>query len=175
METLSPYARQFLPQLPRPDVDHVSGVPPAIALSQRISRAGANSTVATVTEVAHYLRLLYAKVGLPYCPTCDEPAHATSTEALTGLLQKLGSEPYTLYSPTVRGRKGTYLEVFQLASRAGIAKARVDGKLVATEPPPRLVKTAEHHIDLIVAHGSPAQFSRAQIDLAIQLLSLIHI
>ncbi len=169
METLSPYARQFLPQLPRPDVDHVSGVPPAIALSQRISRAGANSTVATVTEVAHYLRLLYAKVGLPYCPTCDEPAHATSTEALTGLLQKLGSEPYTLYSPTVRGRKGTYLEVFQLASRAGIAKARVDGKLVATEPPPRLVKTAEHHIDLIVAHGSPAQFSRAQIDLAIQL------
>ncbi len=169
METLSPYARQFLPQLPRPDVDHVSGVPPAIALSQRISRAGANSTVATVTEVAHYLRLLYAKVGVPYCPTCDEPAHATSIDALMGLLQKLGSEPHTLYSPAVRGRKGTYLEVFQLASRSGITKARVDGKLVATEPPPRLVKTAEHHIDLIVAHGSPAQFGRAQLDLAIQL------
>lgn len=169
METLSPYARQFLPQLPRPDVDHVGGVPPAIALSQRISRAGANSTVATVTEVAHYLRLLYAKVGLPHCPTCDEPAHATSTESILELLAKLGSEPYTLYSPTVRARKGTYLEIFQLASRSGISEARVDGKLVQTEPPPRLVKSAEHTIDLVVATGSPSQFSRAQIDLAIQL------
>jgi excinuclease ABC subunit A len=169
METLSPYARQFLPQLPRPDVDHVSGVPPAIALSQRISRAGANSTVATVTEVAHYLRLLYAKVGIPYCPTCDEPAQATSTDALTVLFQQLGDAPHTLYAPAVRGRKGTYLEVFQAASRAGIAEARVDGKLVPTEPPPRLLKSAEHQIDLVVAHGRPAQFSRAQIDLAIQL------
>ncbi len=71
METLTPYARQFLPTLPRPDVDAVTGVPPAIALEQRTSRGGANSTVATVTEVAHYLRLLYAKVGELHCPKCD--------------------------------------------------------------------------------------------------------
>ncbi|MFO0657076.1 MAG: excinuclease ABC subunit UvrA [Polyangia bacterium] len=169
METLSPYARQFLPQLPRPDVDSVAGVPPAIALSQRVSRAGANSTVATVTEVAHYLRLLYAKVGVPYCPNCDEPAQATSTEALMTLFAHLGEAPHTLYAAAVRGRKGTYLEVFQAASKAGLKTARVDGKLVAIDPPPRLLKTAEHHIDLIVAQGRPSLFTRAEIDLAIQL------
>ncbi len=169
METLSPYARQFLPQLPRPDVDYVGGVPPAIALSQRISRAGANSTVATVTEVAHYLRLLYAKVGVPYCPTCDEPAQATSVEALTSLFAQLGTAPHTLYAAAVRGRKGTYLEVFQAASKAGLVEARVDGKLVSVDPPPRLLKTAEHHIDLVVAQGQPKGFARAQIELAIQL------
>ena len=81
METLSPYARHFLPTLPRPDVDAVVGVPPSIALEQRTTRGGANSTVATVTEIAHYLRLLYAKLGDVHCPTCDTLVVAPSSPA----------------------------------------------------------------------------------------------
>ena len=82
METLTPYARQFLPTLPRPDVDRVTGVPPSIALEQRTTRGGSTSTVATVTEVAHYLRLLYAKVGELHCPKCDATVMPSSPDAL---------------------------------------------------------------------------------------------
>src|SRR5207247_11265712 len=91
LETLSAYARQFLPTLPRPDVDGVTGVPPSIALEQRTARGGANSTVATVTEVAHYLRLLYAKVGTPHCPRCDAPVVAvTPGELFAQLVARAG-------------------------------------------------------------------------------------
>ncbi|HEY5957155.1 MAG TPA: excinuclease ABC subunit UvrA, partial [Polyangiaceae bacterium] len=110
-ETLTPYARQFLPTLPRPNVDAVRGVPPTIALEQRTARAGGSSTVATVTEVAQYLRLLFARVGVPHCPTHGIAIQALSTEAL---LQALASQTrrYDLLSPAVRGRKGTHLDIF---------------------------------------------------------------
>lgn len=177
METLSPYARQFLPEMPRPDVDAVGGVPPAIALSQRVNRAGATSTVATVTEVAHYLRLLYAKVSVPFCPDCDEPVQSTDVEALCELFATLTGAA-TLYAPVVRGRKGTYLEVFSAASQAGLKFARVNGKLVPVEPPPRLAKTQEHQIDLVIARGRPCDFSRESLEQAIALadgnLTLAH-
>ncbi|MEO8874483.1 MAG: excinuclease ABC subunit A, partial [Polyangiaceae bacterium] len=107
METLTPYARQFLPTLPRPDVDKVTGVPPSIALEQRISRAGANSTVATVTEVAHYLRLLYAKAGELHCPKCDAIVAPLSGDDLYERLQNQRGKK-TIYAPAVRARKGTY-------------------------------------------------------------------
>jgi len=168
METLSPYARQFLPTLPRPDVDAVWGVPPAIALEQRTARGGANSTVATVTEVAHYLRLLYAKVGELHCPECD-----TLVVPMNGgaLYERLVGPPdggnKTVYAPAVRARKGTYLDLFTSASRAGIAAARVDGAIVAIDPPPRLAKTKEHTIDLIVYYGKLAQLDRALFDRAL--------
>ena len=115
METLTPYARQFLPTLPRPDVDLVTGVPPSIALEQRTSRAGANSTVATVTEIAHYLRLLYAKVGDLFCPACGG---AVAPSSLDDLLARLRARKgkHTLYAPAVRARKGTHLDVFTSAS-----------------------------------------------------------
>ena len=157
METLSPYARQFLPTLPRPDVDTVLGVPPAIALEQRTSRAGANSTVATVTEVAHYLRLLFAKVGTPHCPRCDTPVLSSSPEALLALLREAPGREVTLYAPAVRARKGTYLDLLNDAARAGLTQARVDGALVPLDPPPRLEKAREHTIDLVVYTGKPAQ------------------
>src|SRR5262249_30157588 len=110
-ETLSPYARQFLPTLPRPDVERVRGLPPAVALEQRTARAGATSTVATVTEVAHYLRLLFAKLGTPHCPHDDT---AIATRSLETLLAeaRLGRGTVELLAPVVRARKGTYLDVF---------------------------------------------------------------
>jgi excinuclease ABC subunit A len=166
METLTPYARQFLPTLPRPDVDLVTGVPPSIALEQRTSRAGANSTVATVTEIAHYLRLLYAKVGDLYCPTCSGRVAPSSPDELFARVRELKGKR-TLYSPAVRARKGTYLDVFTNASRAGIQSARVDGAIVSIDPPPKLTKAKEHSIDLIVYYGTLGTLDRATFDRAL--------
>ncbi|HLK36403.1 MAG TPA: excinuclease ABC subunit UvrA [Polyangiaceae bacterium] len=168
METLTPYARQFLPTLPRPDVDTVTGVPPSIALEQRTSRGGANSTVATVTEVAHYLRLLFAKVGEMHCPKCDAVVAPMSADALfERLTRPRDAAQKTVYAPAVRARKGTYLDLFTAAGRAGIKAARVDGAIVAVEPPPRLAKTKEHTIDLIVHYGRLSALDRATFDRAL--------
>jgi excinuclease ABC subunit A len=155
LETLTPYARQFLPTLPRPDVDRVSGVPPSIALEQRTTRSGSNSTVATVTEIAHYLRLLFAKVGDPRCPRCDVPIEARSpAEILRTMLRDAGKKRGTLLAPAVAARKGTYLDVFTLAARSGIEEAIVDGASCATDAPPRLDRRREHTIDLVVFRGA---------------------
>ena len=168
METLTPYARQFLPTLPRPDVDLVSGVPPSIALEQRTTRGGANSTVATVTEIAHYLRLLYAKVGELYCPDCNAPVQPSSPDEMFARVRGTGKGvKRTLYSPAVRARKGTYLDLFTNATRAGITSARVDGALVSIEPPPKLTKAKEHTIDLIVYYGPLAELDRGAFDRAL--------
>lgn len=150
LETLTPYARQFLPTMPRPDVGRVSGVPPSIALEQRTSRAGANSSVATTTEIAHYLRLLFAKLGTPHCPTHDLPIAAFSEQALFETLQKQ-SGSFSLLAPVVQARKGTYLDVFTQAAKDGIAQAICDGQVVSTDLPPKLAKSREHTIDLVIA------------------------
>ena len=167
LETLSPYARQFLPSLPRPDVDEVIGVPPAIALEQRVSRSGANSTVATVTEIAHYLRLLYAKVGTPHCPKCGGEVRAMSHDQVLAALQARKGN-ITVYSPAVRARKGTHLDVFTAASRKGVQTARVDGKIVAVDPPPKLAKSKEHTVDFIVFHGKAKDLTAEQLDPALK-------
>ena len=168
METLSPYARQFLPTLPRPDVDSVTGVPPSIALEQRTTRGGANSTVATVTEVAHYLRLLYAKVGELHCPKCEAVVASTSPDELfLRLTTRKDTARHTVYAPAVRARKGTYLDLFTQASRAGVITARVDGAIVGADPPPKLTKAKEHSVDLIVYYGPLAELDRATFDRAL--------
>ncbi len=168
METLTPYARQFLPTLPRPEVDRVVGVPPSVALEQRTTRGGANSTVATVTEVAHYLRLLFAKLGEMRCPACDT---VVAPSAPDDLFERLVTTPsadnHTLYAPAVRARKGTYLDVLTAASRGGVQTARIDGAIVGIDPPPRLAKTKEHTIDLIVYFGPLAKLTRAAFDRAL--------
>jgi excinuclease ABC subunit A len=162
LETLTPYARQFLPTLPRPDVDSITGVPPAIALEQRRARAGGSSTVATVTDVAHFARLLYARVGVPHCPEHDEPIAALRTE---DLLLTLGAQPgkFDILAPVVRGRKGTYLDVFTSAARAGISEAVCDGQWVSTDTPPKLARNQEHEIDMAIARGCRASDVDAQM------------
>jgi excinuclease ABC subunit A len=165
LETLTPYARQFLPTLPRPDVDQVTGVPPSIALEQRTTRSGANSTVATVTEIAHYLRLLFAKVGDAHCPACDTPIATRSPDEVFAAVTAMRGTG-TLLAPAVVARKGTYLDVFTQAARSGIARAIVDGAEVQTDKPPRLKKTAEHSIDLVVAEGKLRALDRATFDRA---------
>jgi len=149
LDTLTPYARQFLPTLPRPDVDSITGVPPSIALEQRKARAGGNSTVATVTDVAHFARLLYARVGVPHCPVHGEPIAAFRPDELIQTIRSQ-SRKFDLLAPVVRGRKGTYLDVFANAARAGIKQARCDGAWVSTDQPPKLARHQEHEIDLVI-------------------------
>ncbi|MEP7049549.1 MAG: excinuclease ABC subunit UvrA [Pseudomonadota bacterium] len=161
LETLTPYARQFLPTMPRPDVDSVTGVPPSIALEQRTSRAGGKSTVATVTEVAHYVRLLYAKLGVAHCPTHDTPILRSSPEAILREVHAVRGK-ITLLAPAVQARKGTYLDVFSAAARDGIKAAYADGKLVSTDDPPRLVRSKEHDIDLLLNEAVEAKSLTAE-------------
>jgi excinuclease ABC subunit A len=169
LETLTPYARQFLPTMPRPDVDRVTGVPPSIALEQRTTRAGAKSTVATVTEVAHYLRLMFAKLAVLHCPDHDEPISHTTPDAVFGNLKR-GGGGQALLAPVVQARKGTYLDVFTAAERAGIEQAYCDGVLVKTSEPPRLAKTKEHTIDLVViAKIDTKRLERADFERALKL------
>jgi excinuclease ABC subunit A len=168
LETLTPYARQFLPTMPRPDVDSVTGVPPAIALEQRSTRAGAKSTVATVTEVAHYLRLLYAKIGVPHCPDHGEPITVTSPDRVFQMVRGIAGS-VDLLAPVVEARKGTYLDVFTAAARAGVSRAMVDGKLASTDDPPRLAKSKEHSIDLVLAESVRAKsLDRAVLSAALR-------
>ena len=164
METLTPYARQFLPTLPRADVDAVVGVPPSIALEQRTSRGGASSTVATVTEIAHYLRLLYAKVGDVHCPSCGARVEVRSADELYAQVQADPRPELTVYAPAVTARKGLHREVFVHAARAGVSAARVDGAIVPVDPPPALDKGKEHTVDLIVFFGSGKGLARPAFD-----------
>ena len=166
LETLTPYARQFLPVMPRPDVDRVDGVPPSVALEQRTSRASVNSTVATVTEIAHYLRLLYAKVGIMHCPECEVPVSSASGDVLFARLRER-TGPVQLRSPVVRARKGVYYDVFNAAHRAGIERAICDAEVIDTDAPPRLKKTKEHSIDLIVYEGPSEATPRQAFDRAL--------
>lgn len=149
LETLTPYARQFLPTLPRPDVDGVTGVPPSVSLEQRTARAGHKSTVATVTEISHYLRLTYAKLGTLHCPEHDQPVQSSSLERL---LESVRRRPgsLALCAPVVRQRRGLYLDLFAAAARDGIEHAIADGRWVKTDSPPRLAKTTRHTISLVL-------------------------
>jgi excinuclease ABC subunit A len=166
-ETLSPYARQFLPTLPRPDVERIRGLPPSVALEQRTARAGATSTVATVTEVAHYLRLLFAKLGTPHCPNDDTAIAPRSAEQLLAEARATRG-PLELLAPVVRARKGTYLDVFTAAARAGVKEAICDGDRVSTDAPPRLARSREHTIDLVVWSGPAAEIPTEAFDQALR-------
>ncbi|MFN9809381.1 MAG: excinuclease ABC subunit UvrA [Deltaproteobacteria bacterium] len=165
LETLSPYARQYLPQLPRPDVDRVTGVPPTVALEQRVTRGGATSTVATVTEVAHYLRLRWARAGLLHCPKCDVPIAARAPALLTeDALRRFGlRREITVLAPVVRGRKGHYREQLEGWRKHGFAEARIDGALRSIDAGMSLARFVEHEIDLVVdrVRGDAARLEAA--------------
>lgn len=150
MESLSAYARQFLQPLSRPDVDIVRGVPPTVAIEQRVTRGGSKSTVATVTEVYHYLRLLYTKVGVQHCPQCDIQITSQSAEQILGhVTATYAGDDVTFVAPIIRGRKGYHKEIFTQAERAGVTHVRIDGALVALAERPPLDRYREHDIDFV--------------------------
>jgi excinuclease ABC subunit A len=151
LESLNAYARQFVQPSSRPEVDSVRGVPPTVAIEQRTSRGGRKSTVATMTEVYHFLRLLFVKMGIQYCPDCDAPIEAQSPDAIAArLLTRHRGKQLSLLAPLVVARKGYYTDLAQWAANKGFAQLRVDGEMMATEAWPRLDRFKEHTIDLPV-------------------------
>ncbi len=149
LESLNAYARQFVQPAARPDVDAVTGIPPTVAIEQRTSRGGRKSTVATLTEIYHYLRLMFVKLGTQYCPDCDIPIEAQSMEAIhASILHDYHGRRIAVLAPLVTARKGVYNDLARWAAAKGYAHLRVDGDQIPTAPWPRLDRYREHHIEL---------------------------
>jgi excinuclease ABC subunit A len=151
IESLSIYARQFLHQLERPDVDLIEGLQPTISIDQRAGGHNPRSTVATVTEVYDYLRLLYARLGEARCCRCGAAIRQQSPEQiLDALLSRAEGTRIMVLAPLVRGRKGEHKEVFESVRKAGLLRARVDGAVVDVNDPPTLVRQKSHHIEAVI-------------------------
>ena len=151
VESLSSYARQFLEQFQKPNVEYIEGLSPAISIEQRTTGGNPRSTVGTQTEIYDYLRLLFAKIGRPYCPKCGRPITRQSAQEIVEQILKLprGSKLIVL-TPLVRGRKGEYSQLFSQVQKDGFVRIRVDGKMYEAENPPRLNKKIKHNIEVNV-------------------------
>jgi len=174
IESLSVYARQFLNQLERPDVDLIEGLPPTISIDQRLGIQNPRSTVATVTEIYDYLRLLYARLGEATCYRCGSAIRQQTPEQILEALMGLAEGTrLMLLAPMVRGRKGRHQEVFAQIRKAGFVRARVDGQVVEVEPPPELARqklhTIEAVVDRVVIRPGVADRLRESIRQAIEL------
>jgi excinuclease ABC subunit A len=150
VETLSAYARQFLDQMERPDVDAIDGLSPAISIEQKTTSRSPRSTVGTITEIYDYLRLLYASVGQPHCPNCHRPITRQSAEQIVERIASLSpGERITVYAPIVRGRKGEFREELEALDQQGF-RARIDGEMTELTEGMRLEKRKNHTIEAIV-------------------------
>ncbi len=151
VESLSAYARQFIGQMDKPDVDYIDGLSPAVSIDQKSTSHNPRSTVGTVTEIYDYLRLLYARIGIPHCPVCGREVVKQSAQEIVDSIEKLpkGTRIMVL-SPVVRGRKGTYQAVFEEIRKAGFVRARVDGQVVNLDDEIELDRYKQHNIDAVV-------------------------
>ena len=158
VETLSPYARQFLDQMERPEVDSIEGLSPAIAIEQKTTNRNPRSTVGTITEIYDYLRLLYSSIGLPHCPRCGKEVSRQSTQQIVQNILSLGREAGSedgglrvmVLAPVVRGRKGEFRKLFEKVSREGFLRARVDGTLRQLDEDIQLSRRSNHTIEVVV-------------------------
>ena len=151
IESLSSYARQFLEQMPRPDCDQILGLPPTIAIEQQAAGGGPRSTVATITEVYDFLRLLYARAGVPHCPDCGaEIEHQTLEQIVSSIADLPDGARISLLAPVVRGRKGHYRELFERVRSDGYVKARIDGKLRDLDDVHHVERYKTHDIEVVV-------------------------
>lgn len=151
VESLSSYARQFLDQMQKPDVEHIEGLSPAIAIEQRSSGVNPRSTVATTTEIYDYLRLLYSRAGKPHCPECGREVHAQSAQTVCEKILKFPPDlKLIILAPFVIGRKGEHKDIIEKLQKDGFVRARIDGKLVDLEQEIRLDKNRKHTIEAVV-------------------------
>nr|WP_210728030.1 excinuclease ABC subunit UvrA [Cellulomonas septica] len=151
VESLSAYARQFLGQMDKPDVDFIEGLSPAVSIDQKSTNRNPRSTVGTITEVYDYLRLLFARAGTQYCPECGERVTAqTPQQIVDRLLELPEGTRYQVLAPVVRGRKGEYADLFKELQGKGFSRARVDGEVVQLTEPPTLEKKLKHDIEVVV-------------------------
>jgi len=165
LDSMNAYARQFVEQMSRPDVDLITGIPPTVSIEQRNSRGGGKSTVATVTEIYHFLRLLFARLGTQYCPDCQVPVEAQTRDQVGRRLhvdlKKRGD--LLLLAPVVKNRKGFHTDVAEWAARHGYAEVRADGKIFPTNERLRLDRFREHNVEIVVGvlEKGSARVSRA--------------
>ena len=151
VESLSSYARMFIGQMDKPDIDFIDGLSPAISIDQKTTSRNPRSTVGTVTEIYDYLRLLYARIGVPHCPVCGKEIRMTTTDSIIdGIMDLPEGTKFMLGAPIVRKKKGMHEKVFENARKQGFARVRVNGEIYPLEEVPALDKNKKHDIDVIV-------------------------
>ncbi|RPJ26356.1 MAG: excinuclease ABC subunit UvrA [Chloroflexi bacterium] len=167
VESLSAYARQFIGQMDKPDVDHIEGLSPAVSIDQKSTSHNPRSTVGTVTEIYDYLRLLFARAGIPHCPICGREVAKQSAQEIVDQIEKLPEGLRILIlSPLVRGRKGTYQAVFEEIRKSGFARARVDGQVHSLDDEINLDRYKQHTIEavvdrLVISHAGEKEEQKA--------------
>ncbi|MBM4058010.1 MAG: excinuclease ABC subunit A, partial [Planctomycetes bacterium] len=170
VESLSTFARQFLGQLPRPDVDAVTGLSPSISIAQKSAGSNPRSTVATMTEIHDFLRVLYARVGTAHCPACDAVLEAQPRDAIVErILAARGGRRVMVLASLVRGAKGEHRDLFTDLVRQGFTRARVDGTLCRAEDPPPLAKTLKHTVEVVIDRLVPGDATRGRLSEAVDL------
>jgi excinuclease ABC subunit A len=164
VESLSAYARQFLGQMDKPDVDFIEGLSPAVSIDQKSTSKNPRSTVGTITEVYDYLRLLYARAGRPHCPTCGEPiSRQTPQQIVDRVMQLEEGTRFQVLSPVIRGRKGEYVDLFRQLQTQGFSRVRVDGETYPLTEPPTLDKQKKHTIEVVVDRLSAKPGSKRRL------------
>ncbi|WP_090067886.1 MULTISPECIES: excinuclease ABC subunit UvrA [Lentzea] len=164
VESLSAYARQFLGQMDKPDVDFIEGLSPAVSIDQKSTSRNPRSTVGTITEVYDYLRLLYARAGKPHCPQCGEAiGKQTPQEIVDQVLAMEQGIKFQVLAPVIRGRKGEYVDLFQNLQTQGYSRAKVDGVVYALAEVPKLKKQEKHHIAVVIDRLSVKSSSKQRL------------
>ncbi len=170
VESLSSFARQFLGQMPKPEVDYISGLSPSISISQKTSGRNPRSTVGTITEIYDYLRVLYARVGQRFCPNCDREVTAqTREEIIARILQFPEGAQFTILAPVVRGQKGEHRDLFEDLLKQGFARARVDGEILRLNGDIQLDRQMRHHIEVVVDRLTIKKGLRPRLAEAVEL------
>ena len=151
MESLSSYARQFLGQMEKPDVESIEGLSPAISIDQKSTNRNPRSTVGTVTEIYDYMRLLYARIGIPHCPKCGKEIRKQTIDQMVDQIMSLPERTrIQLLAPVVRGRKGEHVKVLDHARKSGYVRVRIDGNLYELTEEIKLEKNIKHNIEVVV-------------------------
>ncbi|MEO3788158.1 excinuclease ABC subunit UvrA [Actinocorallia sp. B10E7] len=164
VESLSAYARQFLGQMDKPDVDFIEGLSPAVSIDQKSTSKNPRSTVGTITEVYDYLRLLYARIGKPHCPECGRAISRQSPQQIVDRVMELHEGTrFQVLAPVIRGRKGEYQELFRELQSKGFSRALVDGAAVRLDDPPKLKKQEKHDISVIVDRLAVKESARRRL------------
>jgi excinuclease ABC subunit A len=164
VESLSAYARQFLGQMDKPDVDFIEGLSPAVSIDQKSTSKNPRSTVGTITEVYDYLRLLYARIGHPHCPECGRPISRQAPQQIVDRVLELEQGArFQVLAPVIRGRKGEYLELFRELQSKGYSRALVDGQMIRLDEPPPLKKQEKHDISVVVDRLSVKDSARQRL------------
>jgi excinuclease ABC subunit A len=170
VESLSAYARQFLGLMEKPDVDSIEGLSPAISIEQKTASRNPRSTVGTITEVYDYLRLLWARCGIPHCPTCGKPVRPQSPEQVAdAVLEWPQKTRIEVLAPLVRGRKGEFRELFERARKDGFVRMRVDGETYDLDDPPKLNRRANHDVAVVVDRLTVRNEDRARLTDSIEI------